>query len=612
MFFSLVLSIFLLNLILNTEIFIEYEFSNWLRFGQGSVKFSFWFDIIASLMFFVVLLISFLVHVYSCFYMGLDPFFRKFLVYLTLFTFFMLFLVASSNLLQMYFGWEGVGICSYLLINFWYTRLQANKSSFKAILVNRIGDCGFLFAIALIFLEFGSLDFQEIFSIFLRFEKSAISNLYLFGFYFNSLDVISFLLFLGVMSKSAQLGLHTWLPDAMEGPTPVSALIHAATMVTAGIFLMIRTIPFFEYSQSVLLFASILGGLTAFFAATVALAQYDLKKIIAYSTCSQLGYMVVACSQLNPFLGLFHLANHAFFKALLFLGAGVIIHCFSGDQDIRKMGGLRQMYPLTFVSMFIASMSLAGFPFFSGYYSKDLIINFCMVSGSNIGNMLWLLCILSALCTSIYSASLVYFIFLGRPRFSLNSPFNSHKSNIYIIIPLVTLSVLSIISGYIFREVLVGFSFDGFSDLLFSFNVLDLFFFDSIEYVYFFFKFLVFFVGLFGFMYYFYVDFFGLTIFNSLYFKNWYSFFCFFSNRWYWDAIYRHYIIWPIFIISIRYILIDSERGVMGISLFKRFIFLFSFFVSLIHNGFISWYLKWIVFSYIVLADVILFINNFI
>ncbi len=317
----------------------------------------------------------------------------------------------------------------------------------------------------------------------------------------------------------------------MEGPTPVSALIHAATMVTAGIFLMIRTIPFFEYSQSVLLFASILGGLTAFFAATVALAQYDLKKIIAYSTCSQLGYMVVACSQLNPFLGLFHLANHAFFKALLFLGAGVIIHCFSGDQDIRKMGGLRQIYPLTFVSMFIASMSLAGFPFFSGYYSKDLIINFCMVSGSNIGNMLWVLCVLSALCTSIYSASLVYFIFLGKPRFSLNSAFNLHGSNIYIIVPLVVLSVLSVVSGYFFREVLVGFTFDGFSDFLFSFKVLGLFFFDSIEYVHFFFKFLVFFVGLFGFLYYFYVDSFGLTVFNSFYFKNWYSFFCFFSNR---------------------------------------------------------------------------------
>lgn len=398
--------------------------------------------------------------------------------------------------------------------------MQANKAAFKAILVNRVGDCGFLFAIALIFVEFGSLDFQELLSLFSMFDRANVSNLYIFGFYFNTIDVIAIFLFLGVMSKSAQLGLHTWLPDAMEGPTPVSALIHAATMVTAGIFLMIRTMPFFEQSQGVLFFTAVLGALTAFFAATVALAQYDLKKIIAYSTCSQLGYMVVACAQLNPFLSLFHLANHAFFKALLFLGAGVIIHCFSGDQDIRKMGGLRQMYPLTFISMLVASVSLAGFPFFSGYYSKDLIINFSIVWGSNLGNGLWLLCVLAALCTSIYSASLVYFIFLGKPRFSLNSIFNSHGSNVFIIIPLVILSVFSVVSGYFLREVLVGFSFDGFGDALFVFKNLSLTNLDVVEYIPLVFKLIVFFVGLSGFIYYLYIDSFGLTYFNRFYFKN--------------------------------------------------------------------------------------------
>lgn len=405
-------------------------------------------------MIFTVLLVSLLVHVYSIFYMYLDPFFRKFMVYLTFFTFFMLFFVSASSFLQMFFGWEGVGIFSYLLINFWYTRPQANKSALKAILVNRIGDCGVMFAIILVMIYFGSADIH---TVFVELPFISVNYVNLFGlFTFSTLDFICFLIFLGVMSKSAQLGLHTWLPDAMEGPTPVSALIHAATMVTAGIYLLIRTAPFFECAPGAVLFAAIVGGLTALFAASVALLQHDLKKIIAYSTCSQLGYMVMACATLQPFLAFFHLANHAYFKALLFLGAGVIIHCVGGEQDIRRMGGLRQVFPIAFAAMFIAAAALGGFPFLSGFYSKDVIIALLAIKGTHFGNALWLFSVSAAVFTSIYSFNLLFYVFLGKSRFCFWLYKSVHTSNFLANAPLLPLTVLSVLSGYFLKDILVG------------------------------------------------------------------------------------------------------------------------------------------------------------
>lgn len=319
----------------------------------------------------IILLISLLVHIYSIEYMSEDPYIVRFMGFLSLFTFFMLVLVTSGNYLQMFVGWEGVGLSSYLLINFWFTRLQANKSAMKAIIINRFGDFGFYFSLIILLLVFHSLDFGNIFSL-----CSYMQNEYFLflGYKFSKMDLISLFIFIGAIGKSAQLGLHTWLPDAMEGPTPVSALIHAATMVTAGIVILIRSSYILEYSSNILLFITFLGSLTAFFAGSIGSFQNDLKKVIAYSTCSQLGYMVFACGTSNYSTSLFHLFNHAFFKALLFLGAGSIIHSLFDEQDMRKMGGLHKILPLAYISLFIASLALMGLPAMTAFYSKDVIL----------------------------------------------------------------------------------------------------------------------------------------------------------------------------------------------------------------------------------------------
>ena len=319
----------------------------------------------------VVNTVSLLVHIYSIGYMQGDPSFVRFMSYLSLFTFFMLMLVTSNNLVQLFFGWEGVGLASYLLINFWYTRIEANKSAMKAIIVNRVADFALAIGIFYIYHVFKSLDFNVIFS--------CIPHMYLDSSYFgfvtlNSIDVIGVLLFIGAVGKSAQISLYMWLPDAMEGPTPVSALIHAATMVTAGVFLVLRFSPLFECTPVSLFIITLVGGSTAFFAASIGVLQHDLKKIIAYSTCSQLGYMIFACGISGYSVGIFHLMNHAFFKALLFLTGGIIIHALSDEQDIRKMGGLVQLIPFTYTMMLIGSLALMGFPFLTGYYSKDVIL----------------------------------------------------------------------------------------------------------------------------------------------------------------------------------------------------------------------------------------------
>jgi len=373
--------------------------------------------------------------------------------YLSLFTFFMFVLVTSDNLVQLFLGWEGIGLCSYLLISFWNTRVQANKAALKAIVMNRVGDFGYLCGLILVYYFFRSVDFSIIFIVAPFFTDATFSFLF---WDVACLDAICLCLFIGSVGKSAQMGFHTWLPDAMEGPTPVSALIHAATLVTAGVFLIVRCSPLFEFSPLVLFVILILGGLTAFFAATVAVAQNDIKKVIAYSTCSQLGYMVFICGLSYYNLSMFHLINHAFFKALLFLSAGSVIHAMSGEQDVRKYGQLVNFIPYTYSSMLIGSIALAGLPFLSGFYSKDLILEIAFSSYTVGGFFVYWLGTLSAGLTAFYSFRAVYLTFWGE-----NMSFKYYVQNIHELpwnmgFSLFILVVGSVFSGYFLKDLFVG------------------------------------------------------------------------------------------------------------------------------------------------------------
>ena len=342
MLISSFLSFFIFYEVILCQSICSLKIFPWIESNLLIIYWGFLFDNLTAVMLVVVTFVSLLVHIYSVSYMEEDPHLSRFMSYLSLFTFFMLILITADNLIQMFLGWEGVGLASYLLINFWYTRIQANKSAMKAIIINRIGDLGLSLGIAAIFLNFNTLDFPTIFS--LVPYVSLETNIFL-NYEFNKITIISLLIFVGAIGKSAQIGLHTWLPDAMEGPTPVSALIHAATMVTAGVFVLLRCSPLLEYSENALIIITIMGVLTAFMAATIGVVQNDLKKVIAYSTCSQLGYMVFSIGLSNYSVSLFHLMNHAFFKALLFLSAGSVIHALSNEQDMRKMGGLLKVIP---------------------------------------------------------------------------------------------------------------------------------------------------------------------------------------------------------------------------------------------------------------------------
>jgi len=385
----------------------------WMYTDDLFVNWGFCFDSLTCVMIVVVTFISSLVHLYSTEYMENDPHLTRFMSYLSLFTFFMLILVTADNFLQMFVGWEGVGVSSYLLINFWFTRIQANKAAIKAMLVNRVGDFFLLLGMFTIYMNFGSLNYDIVFNS----VHEVSNNISLFGIYeINSIDLICLFLFLGAMGKSAQIGLHTWLPDAMEGPTPVSALIHAATMVTAGVFLVCRCSYLFEQSPFVLSIVTLVGAMTAFFAATTGLFQNDMKKVIAYSTCSQLGYMVFACGLSSYDVGMFHLSNHAFFKALLFLGAGAVIHAVSDEQDMRKMGGLKNLLPFTYSVILIGSLALVGFPFLAGFYSKDIILEVSGSTYTTVGLFSYVLGIIAAFCTSFYSTRLFFLVFLANPN----------------------------------------------------------------------------------------------------------------------------------------------------------------------------------------------------
>ena len=450
---SAALSIFVFWNGIHNNIYGNYEIFEWISSGGFTANWSINIDPLSSVMLVVVTFVSALVHIYSIGYMSHDPHKPRFMSYLSLFTFSMLALVVSDNFLQLFFGWEGVGLCSYLLIGFWYKKETANNAAIKAFIVNRIGDFGLAIAIFLIFFFFGTINFEETFQVVNQYAEEKIVFL---GFEANLITLICVFLFIGAMGKSAQFLLHTWLPDAMEGPTPVSALIHAATMVTAGVFLVVRCSPIFEFSQFALNLVTVVGMITAIFAASVALVQNDIKKIIAYSTCSQLGYMFFAAGVGAYHVAMFHLFTHAFFKALLFLGAGSVIHAFKDEQDIRNMGGVRNKLPFTYIFMLLGTLALTGFPFLSGFYSKDAIIEFAYLKNSPIGNYAATIGIVTAFLTSIYSWRLFFKTFHGTYN-NKKIPINqTHDSPLVMLIPLLFLGIGSIFSGYIFKSIFIG------------------------------------------------------------------------------------------------------------------------------------------------------------
>ncbi len=427
---------------------------DWFSTELFDAEWGLYFDTLTVVMLIVITSVSSLVHIYSVSYMSEDPHLPRFMSYLSIFTFFMLMLVTADNFLQMFFGWEGVGLASYLLINFWFTRLQANKASIKAMLVNRVGDFGLALGIMTCFSVFKSVNFATIFA---TAPFHANTSILFFNHSFDTLTVIAICLFVGAIGKSAQLGLHTWLPDAMEGPTPVSALIHAATMVTAGVFMIARCSSIFEYSPAALMLVALVGAMTCFFAATTGVVQNDLKRVIAYSTCSQLGYMVFACGISNYSVGVFHLMNHAFFKALLFLGAGSVIHALSNEQDMRKMGGAVQLLPFTYAMMLIGSLSLVGFPFLTGFYSKDVILEVAYAQYTINGNFAYWLGSICVLFTSYYSFRLLFLTFLSPSSLpSKQVSKNVHDAPILMAIPLLLLAFGSIFIGFIGKDMMIG------------------------------------------------------------------------------------------------------------------------------------------------------------
>ena len=428
---------------------------NWFSSGNFIVDWSIRLDTLTSVMFIVVTTVSACVHLYSIGYMNQDQSKIRFMGYLSLFTFFMLVLVSSNNLLQMFFGWEGVGLASYLLIGFWHHKETANNAAIKAFIVNRVGDFGYALGIAGIFYVFGSISFENIFN---QVDQYKDHKLEFLSLTFPTLDLLCFLLFIGAMGKSAQLGLHTWLPDAMEGPTPVSALIHAATMVTAGVFLVARMSPIYEFASFTNLFITFIGAATAIFAASIALTQNDIKRVIAYSTCSQLGYMFFAAGVGAYNASIFHLTTHAFFKALLFLSAGSVIHAMHHQQDMRNMGGLFKKIPFTGSMMWIGSLAIIGFPYFSGYYSKESILENAYYSSNGIAYFAYIVGILTALLTAFYSWRLLFLTFHGVNRSNKEIFQNVHESPYAMTIPLLILAIGSIFSGMFFSDYFIGYN----------------------------------------------------------------------------------------------------------------------------------------------------------
>ena len=458
---ALISFFYFFKFISNDTAIINDRIINWLSSGKLNFDWSIYIDPLTSLMLVVITSISFLVHIYSIEYMSHDKSKPRFMAYLSFFTFAMIMLVTADNFVQLFFGWEGVGLASYLLIGFWYHKNSANKAAIKAFIVNRIGDFGLAIGIFIIYKYLGTLNYEEVFDRLITLNDKTISILGIEG---SIISFIAFFLFIGAMGKSAQIFLHTWLPDAMEGPTPVSALIHAATMVTAGVFLVVKCSPIFENSIFVLNLILVIGASTALFAATIALVQNDIKKVIAYSTCSQLGYMFVATGLGAYHIAMFHLFTHAFFKALLFLGAGSVIHSMKDEQDMRRMGGLWNKIPITYVFMIIGTLAITGFPFLSGFFSKDAIIEATYYSQSKFGGYAMVVCILTALLTAMYSWRLIIRTFHGNFK-NINLDLKDVKdSGLIIILPLLLLSIGAVSSGFVFKELLIGIDFIKFWD----------------------------------------------------------------------------------------------------------------------------------------------------
>ena len=433
---------------------VTINLNSWIESEFLSISWEFLFDQLTVTMMIPVVFISTLIHIFSTDYMSEDPHNQRFFSYLSLFTFFMLLLVSGANYFVMFVGWEGIGIVSYLLINFWFTRLQANKAAILALTMNRVGDMGLSIGFFALFALFGSIDYATVFSLSPYMNETAIT-------------IIGLLLLSGAMAKSAQIPLHSWLPGSMEGPTPVSALIHAATLVTAGLYLLLRSSPLLEYSSTALLVITLVGATTAFFAATCGLVQNDLKRIIAFSTISQLGYMVMAVGLSQYNVALMHVVNHAFFKALLFLGAGAVIHSFADQQDVRRFGGLINFLPFTYTCMLVGSLSLLATPWLTGFYSKDLIIELAYAQYSFSGTFAFILGSVTAGLTAFYSFRLISLVFLTNPNGSRNAYLNSHEANFKVIIPLFLLALFSIFFGFVFSDLFVGLGTDFFANSLF-------------------------------------------------------------------------------------------------------------------------------------------------
>ena len=430
---------------------VSIQLFRWIDSETLSVFWGFYFDSLTVSMLIPVLIVSSLVHIYSIGYMSHDPHNQRFFSYLSLFTWFMILLVTANNFLLMFVGWEGVGICSYLLVSFWFTRIAANQSSISAFLTNRVGDCLLTIGMFATLWSFGNIDYATIFSIAPYMNE-------------NIITIIGICFLIGAMAKSSQVGLHVWLPMAMEGPTPVSALIHAATMVTAGVYLLMRTSPLIEYSSTVLILCLWIGAITTIFSSLIGLFQQDIKKVIAYSTMSQLGMMVIAIGLSSYNVALFHLINHAFYKGLLFLGAGAVIHAVADNQDFRKYGGLKSFLPLTYSVMLIASLSLVAFPFMTGFYSKDFILESAYGQFLFSSTVVYSLATIGAMFTTLYSVKVLYLTFLANPNGPITNYKQAHEGDIFISLPLIILAVFSIFFGYITKDIFLGLGSGFFSD----------------------------------------------------------------------------------------------------------------------------------------------------
>nr|YP_009511833.1 NADH dehydrogenase subunit 5 [Gracilaria ferox]AXI97710.1 NADH dehydrogenase subunit 5 [Gracilaria ferox] len=570
--------------------------SPWIEVGIFKISWSFLFDSLTVTMLVVITVISTLVHLYSLEYMQIDPHLPRFMAFLEIFTFFMLVLVTADNLVQMFVGWEGVGLASYLLINFWFTRLAANQSAIKALVVNRIGDFGLSLGILTVFYIFQSVDYFIIFSL-----SPLFSNYHLNfgGINISGITLIGVFLFIGAVGKSAQLGLHTWLPDAMEGPTPVSALIHAATMVTAGVFLLIRFSPLIEFSSSVLNILVLFGSLTAFFAGMSGIFQNDLKRVIAYSTCSQLGYMIFACGISCYNVSMFHLANHAFFKALLFLSAGSVIHALANEQDMRKMGSLIKFLPLTYSLMLIGSLALAGFPFLTGFYSKDFILELTQVTlNKNVhsieGAFACWLGNLSVFFTAFYSFRLIYLTFINSVSTTRIIILKSHEPSLLMLIPLIILGFGSIFIGYLGKDLFIGLGTDFWKSSIIILPSNS--YFMEAEWLKINLKWLPFILSVLGIVL---ATIINVTRIHIYLYNTFYRSICFLINKkWYWDVLYNRFFVYPIlnfgYLVSFK----NLDRGfieLLGPYGFSKIVPTWSHTFSRLQTGQLSHYLFFIV-----------------